>query len=58
MLAKLNTIGPIDDKGEDAEMDEEEKRFDSTYKIFLDYTEHSTIQGLIYIFLPYQVLIL
>ncbi len=39
----------------DVQMDGEEKKFDSIYKIFLDYTEHSTIQGLIYIFLPDQV---
>jgi hypothetical protein len=27
----------------------------SAWKIFLKYTEDSTIQGLIYIFFPYQV---
>ncbi len=33
----------------------EKKTFDSGYELFLDYTEYSTIQGLIYIFFSYQV---
>jgi hypothetical protein len=33
----------------------EEKVFGSVWEIFLNYTEDSTIQGLMYIFLPYQV---
>jgi len=48
-------LGQIDDMEKDVITEDGEERIDSIYKIFLDYTEHSTIQGLIYIFLPYQV---
>jgi hypothetical protein len=33
----------------------EVESFDTVWDIFLNYTETSTIQGLIYIFFPYQV---
>jgi hypothetical protein len=32
------------------------KTFRSSKEIFLNYTEDSTIQGLIYVFFPYQVM--
>jgi hypothetical protein len=35
----------------------EKKTFKNGYEIFLDYSEYSTIQGLIYIFFSYQVYI-
>ena len=34
--------------------EEEKKRFNSSYEIIVDYSEYSTIQGLIYIFFSYQ----
>ncbi len=34
------------------------QHFNSALDIFLDYTEYSTVQGLIYIFFPYQVFML
>jgi len=36
---------------------EEKKKFNSFYELFLDYTEFSTIQGLKYIFVSYQTII-
>jgi len=30
------------------------KTFKSSFELFQDYTEYSTIQGLIYVFFPYQ----
>ena len=38
------------------EENEEVESFDTVWDIFLNYTETSTIQGLIYIFFPYQVI--
>jgi hypothetical protein len=34
--------------------EEEKEAFKTGYEVFLDYTEYSTIQGLIYIFFAYQ----
>jgi len=36
--------------------EEEKKTFNSSYEIVVDYSEYSTIQGLIYIFFSYQTL--
>jgi len=38
--------------------DTENNEANPAWKIFVSYTEVSTIQGLMYIFLPYQVTIL
>lgn len=38
------------------EKGERVKTFRSAKEIFLNYTEDSTIQGLIYVFFPYQVM--
>jgi hypothetical protein len=35
---------------------EEKKQFESSFDIIHDYSEYSTIQGLIYIFFNYQTL--
>ena len=46
------------DDVEEAKKDEEKKKvFSSSSEIFLDYTEYSSIQGLIYVFLSYQTII-
>ncbi len=42
-------------KMEEREEKEEKEEPSTAYEIFLKYTEDSTIQGLIYIFFPYQV---
>jgi len=42
-------------KSTEKEEKEEKKTFNSSSEIFLDYSEYSTIQGLIYIFFSYQV---
>ena len=44
------------DTVESEDNEEGNKVFSSAKEIFLDYTEYSTIQGLIYIFLSYQVI--
>ena len=43
---------------EEVNQDEKKKKqFSSSSEIFLDYTEYSSIQGLIYIFFSYQTMI-
>jgi hypothetical protein len=43
-------------KDKEEEAREEKKTFNSKYEIIVDYSEYSTIQGLIYVFFSYQTL--
>ncbi len=45
------------DENHDGKKDKEEKKplFDGPYEIIEDYSDYSTIQGIVYIFFHYQV---